>query len=160
MCQNKSVLVILKNLSFSVSSSQFLVSDGFQYFSLRSGSVWLKKEHHDYHWPRKIIDPLNLENSWPIQKLAMITSVWQTPCHEMLSFHDFMNSPPWCKLCMCNLIFHWVKQTNNSTTRVYVMIEFSSRGVQTMFLAYIGGLFWIQSENEHESTSHKKNLNI
>ena len=40
--------------------------------------------------------------------------------------------------------------------RVCVMIEFSSRGVQTMFLAYIGGLFWILSENENESTSHKK----
>ena len=26
-------------------------------------------------------------------------------------------------------------------TRVCVMIEFSSKGVQTMFLAYIGGLF-------------------
>ena len=41
-------------------------------------------------------------------------------------------------------------------TRVCVMIEFSSIGVQTMFLAYIGGLFWIQSENENESTSPKK----
>ena len=37
------------------------------------------------------------------------------------------------------------------------MIEFSSIGVQTMFLAYIGGLFWILSENENESTSQKKN---
>ena len=36
------------------------------------------------------------------------------------------------------------------------MIEFSSKGVQTMFLAYIGGLFLIQSENENESTCPKK----
>ena len=41
-------------------------------------------------------------------------------------------------------------------TRVCVTIEFSSRGVQAMFLAYIGGLFLILSENENESTSHKK----
>ena len=27
----------------------------------------LSNEHHDYYWPRKIIDPLILENHWPIQ---------------------------------------------------------------------------------------------
>ena len=48
-----------------------------------------------------------------------------------------------------------IRQQINFYIRVCVTIEFSSRGVQTMFLAYIGGFFVILSENENESTSHK-----
>ena len=54
------------------------------------------------------------------------------------------------------LQFRAKKSGWKTRARVCVMIEFSSKGVQTMFLAYIGGLFWIQSENENKSTSHKK----